>query len=107
MGLLAVNAVPTVDTFFVCHKSFNSLKFLSNNSNIHLKDEPVQNDIMRRFILEHIFSLDSDVIPVKIIVDKDADFTDPIELMLGRKNGLFSLDPISIMPEEKEKHREL
>ena len=52
---------------------------------------------------EQLFSLDSDVIPVKIIVDKDADFTDPIELMLGRKNGLFSLDPISILPEEKEK----
>lgn len=52
---------------------------------------------------EQIFSLDTDVIPIKIIVDKDADFTDPIELMLGRKNPLFSLDPISIMPDEKEK----
>ena len=43
------------------------------------------------------------MIPIKILVDKDPTFNEPIELMLGRKNGLFSLDPISIMPEEKEK----
>ena len=52
---------------------------------------------------EQLFSLNNDVIPVKILVDKDPTFNEPIELMLGRKNGLFSLDPISIMPEEKEK----
>ena len=49
------------------------------------------------------FSLDDDTIPVKIVVDKDPGFNDPIELMLGKKNRLFSLEPISIMPEEKEK----
>ena len=49
------------------------------------------------------FSVNDETIPVKIIVDKDPGFNDPIKLMLGKKNNLFSLDPISIMPEEKEK----
>ena len=31
-----------------------------NYSNVHLKDEPVRNNIMRSFIREHICSLDSD-----------------------------------------------
>ena len=52
---------------------------------------------------EQIITPNDESIPVKIVVDKDADFTDPIELMIGRKSNLFSLDPISIMPEEKEK----
>ena len=37
------------------------------------------------------------------MVDKDPNFTDPIELMLGKKMGMFTLDPISILPEETEK----
>ena len=49
------------------------------------------------------FKLNDEVIPVKILVDKDPGFNDPIELLLGKKNGLFSLEPISILPEEKEK----
>ena len=49
------------------------------------------------------FNLNDTVIPIKILVDKDPGFNDPIELLLGRKNGLFSLEPISILPEEKEK----
>ncbi len=49
------------------------------------------------------FSVNDETIPVKIIVDKDPGFNEPIELMIGKKNNLFSLDPISIMPEEKEK----
>ena len=49
------------------------------------------------------FSLNDEVIPIKIKVEKEPGFTDPIELMLGKKNGLFSLDPISILPEETEK----
>ena len=49
------------------------------------------------------FKLTDEVIPVKILVDKDPGFNDPIELLLGKKNGLFSLEPISILPEEKEK----
>ena len=50
-----------------------------------------------------LFSLQDTEIPLKIKVDKDANFTDPIELMLGNKNKLFSLEPISILPEESEK----
>lgn len=49
------------------------------------------------------FSVDDETVPVKIIIDKDPGFNEPIELMIGKKNRLFSLDPISIMPEEKEK----
>lgn len=52
---------------------------------------------------EVAFTLNEDVIPIKVIVDKDPGFNEPIELMLGKKNGLFSLDPISILPEETEK----
>ena len=42
-------------------------------------------------------------IPIKILVDKDSSFDEPIEIMLGSKNRAFSLEPISIMPNEKEK----
>ncbi len=52
---------------------------------------------------EQGFKLNDESIAVKIVVDKNADFNEPIELMLGKKNKIFSLDPISIMPEEKEK----
>ena len=52
---------------------------------------------------EQLISLDDETLPVKIVVDKDPDFKDPIELLLGKKNRLFSLDPISILPEETEK----
>ena len=40
---------------------------------------------------------------MKILVEKDPGFNDPIELLLGKKNAIFSLEPISILPEEKEK----
>ena len=48
-------------------------------------------------------SIDSESIPLKILIDKNPDFNEPVELMLGNKSKLFSLDPISIMPEEREK----
>lgn len=44
-----------------------------------------------------------DVIPVKVLIERDPGFTDPVELMLGKKNALFSLDPVSLLPEETEK----
>lgn len=49
------------------------------------------------------FSLDDTEIKLTIKLDKDADFKDPVELMLGNKNRIFDLAPISIMPEETEK----
>lgn len=49
------------------------------------------------------FSLDDTEILLKIKIDKDPDFKDPVELLLGNKNRLFELAPISIMPEETEK----
>ena len=49
------------------------------------------------------FKLTDEVIPLKIIVDKDPGFNDPIELILGKKMGLIDLEPISILPEETEK----
>lgn len=50
-----------------------------------------------------VFSLNDTVIPVKILIDKDPDFNEPIELMLGKKHGLFSLDPVTVQPDEREK----
>lgn len=49
------------------------------------------------------FSLQDTEIPLTIKIDKDSNFTDPVELMLGNKNRIFSLEPISIQPEEREK----
>ena len=49
------------------------------------------------------FSLNDETIPLKITVDKNADFNEPIELMIGRKNPLFSLEPVTIQPNETEK----
>ena len=49
------------------------------------------------------FTIDDETIPVKIVVDRNADFNEPIELLIGRKNPLFSLEPVTILPEENEK----
>jgi hypothetical protein len=48
-------------------------------------------------------TLNDTAINLRVMVDKDPNFTDPIELTLGAKNRLFSLEPISIMPDETEK----
>jgi hypothetical protein len=52
---------------------------------------------------EILFSLDDTEIPLKIKVEKDAKFTDSIEISLGVKNKIFELQPISLAPEETEK----
>lgn len=52
---------------------------------------------------ELVITPNSETLPIKIIVDKDPGFDEPIELSLGNKNKLFSLEPVSIMPDEKEK----
>ena len=44
-----------------------------------------------------------EVIPVKVLIDKDPDFKEEIALELGRKTRFFTLEPISIMPDETEK----
>ena len=49
------------------------------------------------------FTVADEVIPVKILIDKDPGFNEPIELVLGKNNKRFSLDPVSIMPNETEK----
>lgn len=49
------------------------------------------------------FTLADESIPVKILIERDPGFTETIDLELGKKNRLFSLDPVSIMPDEKEK----
>lgn len=49
------------------------------------------------------FSWHDDVIPIKVLIDRDKDFDEPVELVLGNKNKIFSLEPVSIMPEESEK----
>lgn len=52
---------------------------------------------------EILFSLQDTEIPLTIKIDKDPNFKDPIELMLGNKNRIFELAPISIEPNETEK----
>lgn len=47
--------------------------------------------------------LTDETIPIKVFIDKDANFKDNIELSLGKKNKMFSLEPISVLPEEREK----
>ena len=44
-----------------------------------------------------------EVLPVKVLIDKDPGFDEPVELLLGNKVKMFSLEPVSIMPEESEK----
>ena len=44
-----------------------------------------------------------EVLPVKVLIDKDPGFNEPVELLLGNKVKMFSLEPVSIMPEESEK----
>lgn len=52
---------------------------------------------------EILFSLQDTEIPLTIKIDKDPNFKDPVELMLGNKNRIFELAPISIEPHETEK----
>lgn len=49
------------------------------------------------------FSYNDEVIPIKVIVDKDPGFNEPIELILGNKNNIFTLEPVTILPDETEK----
>ena len=49
------------------------------------------------------FTLRDEAIPIKVKIDRDPGFADPVELVLGNKNKLFALEPISIMPTENEK----
>ena len=52
---------------------------------------------------EVLFDAQDEAIPVKIYIDRNPGFNEPIELLLGRKLPIFNLDPISIQPEESEK----
>jgi hypothetical protein len=57
------------------------------------------------------FDLEQDVlvkvtdesIPVKVTIDRSQGFTDNVDLVLGKKNRLFSLEPVSFKPGETEK----
>ena len=48
-------------------------------------------------------SFNDETIPVKILINKDAGFNEDIALELGKKSSTFTLEPISIKPEETEK----
>ena len=50
-----------------------------------------------------VFSLQDTIIPIKVLIDRDPNFTEPVDLILGKKIGIFSLEPISFMPGETEK----
>ena len=49
------------------------------------------------------FTLNDTEIPIKVLIDKSEGFNEPVELVLGKKMSMFSLEPISILPEEHEK----
>ena len=49
------------------------------------------------------FTFDDKVIPIKVLIDKDPDFNEPVELMLSNKFGMFSMEQVTIMPDEREK----
>ena len=49
------------------------------------------------------FTAQDDVIPIKVFIDKDPGFNEEIELLLGKKNGNYSLEPVIVLPEEREK----
>ncbi len=67
--------------------------------------EPAPYSLSLTFDLEEeqTFSLNDEYITVKVVADKNPDFKEPIDLQLGKKNRLFELDPIQILPEETEK----
>ncbi len=49
------------------------------------------------------FSYANEHIPIKIIVDKEPGFNESIEIVMGVKHRIFSLEPVTILPEETEK----
>lgn len=49
------------------------------------------------------FKMTDDVIPIKVLLNRDSGFNEPVELVLGIKHRLFTLEPISLLPGEKEK----
>ncbi|MBE6192490.1 MAG: hypothetical protein E7139_00975 [Rikenellaceae bacterium] len=58
-------------------------------------DFDVANELPFAYANEHI--------PIKIIVDKEPGFNEPIEIVMGVKHRIFSLEPVTILPEETEK----
>ncbi len=50
-----------------------------------------------------MISHNDEEIPVRIKIDRKPGFTEEIELVLGKKNRMFTLDPVSILPDQTEK----
>ena len=50
-----------------------------------------------------VFKFGQAAIPIKITIDRDEGFNDPVELVMGIKHRLFTLEPISLQPGEREK----
>ena len=44
-----------------------------------------------------------ETIPVKVMIDRNQGFTDDVDLVLGKKNRMFQLEPVSFKPGETEK----
>ena len=42
-------------------------------------------------------------VPVKVLIDRNPGFDEPVDLLLGKKHSMFTLEPISIAPNETEK----
>ena len=58
-------------------------------------DFDVEKDIM--------VSMRDEVIPIKILIDRNKDFNEPVELAMSYRSKLLTLEPVSILPEENEK----
>ena len=50
-----------------------------------------------------LVSMQDEVLPIKVLIDRDKGFNEPVELAMSYRSKLFSLEPTSILPEENEK----
>ena len=50
-----------------------------------------------------LISPNDEEVAIKVLIDRNPGFDEPVDLILGKKRAMFSLEPISIAPDESEK----
>lgn len=50
-----------------------------------------------------LISPNDEEVAVKVLIDRNPGFDEPVDLILGKKRSFFTLEPISIAPDESEK----
>ena len=50
-----------------------------------------------------LMKINDETIPVKVMIDRSQGFTENVDLVLGKKNRLFELEPVSFKPGDTEK----